>query len=217
LGVAIGTLVLDPSGSAAYEKAGLGGLIGFVFEGHGSGVRGFGTFIELILGFSTVAVVVTNIYSLGLSAQMVTTKAVKVPRFVWSLLGGAIFLAAAIAGRDKLETVMENFLLICAYWITPFSVILLLEHFVWRRNYEYDLSAWNDRTKLPIGIAASIVFIIGTVLSLLCMSQTWWVGPIAKSIGTSPFGTDISWILAVAVCTALYIPLRMWERKKWGL
>lgn len=219
LGAAIGTLSVSSEAlfTDAYEQRGIGGLIGSVFEGHGSGVRGFGKFIEAILGFSTVGVIIINIYSLGIAVQMVSTKLLVIPRMVWSLLGGVIFLAASMAGRAHLEEVMENFLLVCAYWIVPFCTVLLLEHFIWRPNYEYDLSAYNDAKKLPYGIAGSVAWVVGTVLSLICMSQTWWVGPIAASIGPAPFGTDISWEIAAPVTAIIYIPLRYWERKKWGL
>lgn len=219
LGAAIGTLAMssDPVFIDAYGRAGLGGLIGACFEGHGSGAHGFGKFIEAILGFSTVGVIITNVYSLGLGVQMVSTKLLIVPRLVWSLIGGAIFLVCSVAGREHLESVMENFLLVVAYWVVPFSTIILLEHFIWRRNYDYDFTAYLDKNKLPYGIAASTSFIIATVIALLCMSQTWWVGPIAKGVGGSPYGTDISWELSTVIVTILYVPLRYWERKKWGL
>lgn len=214
LGAAIGTLIAN-SDPVFADASGIGGLIGACFGAYGSGARAFGKFIEVLLGLSCVAVITTNIYSLGLSVQMVTQKLIVVPRFVWSCIGSVIFLAAAMAGREHLEEVMENFLLICAYWIVPFSTIFLCEHFIWRRGYKYDLTAWNDRTKLPHGIAASIAWIIGTVLGLLNMSQHWWVGPIAAGIGDSPYGTDISWILAFIATAVIYIPLRMWEQKRF--
>jgi NCS1 nucleoside transporter family len=219
LGAAIGTLALssDAHFPDAYAEAGIGGLIGAVFDGHGAGVRGFGKFVEVLLAFSCVAVIITNIYSIGLTVQMVSTKLLVVPRLIWSVVGGVVFLVCSIAGRNHLESVMENFLNMCAYWLVPFSTILMLEHFIWRRNYEYDLAAWEDKSKLPYGIAGSVAFVVGTVLALISMSQTWWVGPIALGIGPAPFGTDISWILAFIAATVLFVPLRYWERKKWGL
>lgn len=219
LGAAIGTLISSPDASfvSAYDARGMGGLIGSVFNGHGGAVRGFGRFIEVIISFSTVAVITTNIYSFGLDVQMVSKRLLVVPRLIWSLIGSIIFLVCAIAGRDSLEEVMENFLLICAYWIVPFAVIMLLEHVIWRRGYQYDLMGWNDKTKLPPGIAASVTLVIGTVLSILSMSQAWWVGPIAAGIGGSDAGTDVSWMLATGVCALLYVPLRWWERRRWSL
>lgn len=219
LGVAIGTLSFSSNElfTDAYVDRGIGGLIGVLFDGYGDGVKGFGKFIEVVLSFSTAAVIGSGIYSMGLSVQMISKKWLVVPRLVWSLLGTIVFLACAIAGRENLAAVMSNFLNVCAYWIIPFGTILLLEHFVWRRNYEYDLTAWNDRTKLPYGIAASIAFVVGTVVALLSMSQTWWVGPIAMGVGGTSSGTDISWILAFIVSAALYVPMRWYERQRWGL
>ena len=56
----------------AFDARGVGGLTGQVFEGYGTGVRNFGKFIEALLSFSVVAVVITNIYSLGLNVQIVS-------------------------------------------------------------------------------------------------------------------------------------------------
>ena len=218
LGVAVGTMTVseNPVIIAAYERAGIGGLIGAVFSNHNAGVRGFGKFIQVILSFSVCAVVIFNIYSLGLSAQMVTQKALKIPRLVWSGVGSCIMLVAAVAGRDNLTTVMENFLGMCAYWITPFATILLLENFLFRKGFNYDLTAWNDPHMLPRGIAATVAWLIATALAVITMSQVWWIGPIALAIGGSS-GTDISWMLAFVTSAVIFIPLRYWEKKKWGL
>ena len=218
LGVAIMTTVQGhPAFAAAYSDRGVGGVVGECFAGHGSGVRNFGYFIEFILSFSVVGVVIANIYSLGLNVQCVSESLLRIPRLIWSLIGGVIFLVAAVAGRDHLEEVMEDFLNVIAYWLTPFLTIMFLEHMIFRRGYDYDITAWNDPKKLPPGIAAITVFLIGTVLAILCMSQTWWVGPIALRVGNPPYGTDISWELALGVTIILYIPLRWLERKKFGL
>lgn len=219
LGAAIGTLVMntDPRFQTAYDQHGLGGLFGSVYEGINPGVRGFGYFIEVLIGLSTAAVITTNIYSLGLSMQMITKKLVIVPRLVWSMVGSIAFLAIALALRDHFEAVLEDFLLVCAYWLVPFCMVIILEQFIWRRQYEYDLGAWNDHTRLPYGIAASVAWMCGTVISVVAMSQTWWIGPIAAAIPGSSYGTDISWILGAAVSTVLYIPMRIWERKQWQL
>ena len=121
LGVALMTTVRsgNPAFSAAYNSAGTGGLIGQCFEGHGPGLRGFGEFIRVVLSFSVLGGVITNVYSLGLSVQVVSDTFMKVPRLIWSLLGGAIFTAAAVAGRDHVEEVMSNFLNIMAYVRLP--------------------------------------------------------------------------------------------------
>jgi len=217
LGVALMTTINGSDAfTAAYDARGVGGLTGQIFEGYGTGVRNFGKFIQTILSFSVVAVVITNVYSLGLNVQIISDYLMKVPRLIWSLIGGAGFLIAAIAGRNHLQEVMEDFLNVIAYWLTPFLAIMLLEHLCFRRGYQYDITAWDDPKKLPYGFAAFTVFCIGTTLAILCMSQTWWVGPIALKVGNAPYGTDISWELALGVTTILYVPLRWLERRYTG-
>jgi NCS1 nucleoside transporter family len=174
LGAALMTTVSGSKAfSDAYDLAGVGGILGQIFQGYGSGVRNFGYFIETILSTSVIAVVVTNIYVLGLNIQMVDPSLVKIPRFIWSLVGGVIFLVAAIAGRNNLQAAMENFLNVIAYWLTPWLMIFFLEHIIWRRGYAYDVDAYTDPSRLPKGIAAFSVFVIGSVIGILCMSQTW--------------------------------------------
>lgn len=217
LGAALMTTITgSPAFQAAYDTAGVGGLTGQIFEGYGSGVRGFGKFIQVILSFSVVGVVVLNIYSTGLNVQIISTTLMKVPRLIWSIASGAVFLVAAVAGRNHLQEVMEDFLNVIAYWLTPFLAIMFMEHIIWRRGFQYDLTAWQDPSRLPYGFAALTTFIIGTVLCVICMSQTWWVGPIALAVGNPPFGTDISWELGLGATIILYIPLRFLERKMTG-
>jgi purine-cytosine permease-like protein len=93
LGAALMTSIHgSPAFTAAYEARGVGGLTGQIFEGYGTGVRGFGKFIEVILSFSVVAVVITNIYSLGLNIQIVSNYLLVVPRLIWTTIAGIIFL-----------------------------------------------------------------------------------------------------------------------------
>lgn len=219
LGAALGTLVMSPEVrfQQAYETAGIGGLIGESFSGHGVAVRGLGKFVEAVLSFSTSATICLGMYSTGLSAQLVSRKALKIPRLVFTLLAGAIFLVCAIAGRDHFEAVMTNFLNMIAYYITPVTTIILLEHYIWRRGYSYNLVSWNDKTNLPKGIAALVAFLVGTVVALLCMVQEWWTGPIAEAVGSGNGGIDISWMLAAVASAVIYVPLRYLERKRWGL
>ncbi|RFU29520.1 hypothetical protein B7463_g6812, partial [Scytalidium lignicola] len=217
LGVALMTSVQGSDiFQAAYDRAGVGGLTGQIFQGYSSGVVGFGKFIQVLLSFSVIGAVTLNIYSVGLNVQAIGLGLPKIPRLMWSLTGGVICLAASMAGRDHLASVMENFLNVIAYWLTPFLAIMFLEHIIFRRGYKYDITAWDDPRKLPYGYAAFFTFIVGTVLAILCMSQTWWVGPIALKVGNPPFGTDISWELALGATILMYVPLRWLERKKWG-
>lgn len=218
LGAAIGTLISspDPRFQTLYDERGMGGLVGSVFEDQAPGIREFGYLVEFLLGLSTAAVTTANLYSLGLSVQMTSTTFLRVSRLAWSFAGSIVFLDLSMAARDYLEDVLTDFLLICAYWLVPFCTVFFLEHFIWRRGYRYDLSVWNVPSQLPYGFAAATAWVLGTVVAIISMNQTWWTGPIASWIGGKN-GTDISWILAAAVSGVLYVPLRLWERRIWNL
>ena len=117
LGAALATTVaVNDAFASAFAISGVGGLMDQSFVGYGSGAYGFGKFVQIILVFSTIAVTVPNIYSLGLSMQNVGMWAVKVPRFVWTTIGFIIFTVAGIAGRDHFATILTNFLNCLAYW-----------------------------------------------------------------------------------------------------
>ena len=199
LAAALALTVADPAFQAAYDTASIGGLIAQVFQGYGTGVEGFGKFIVVVLSFSTVAAIVVNIYSLGLSAQVVSSWALKIPRFVWSIAGTIVFTVAAMVGRDHLVSIMNNFLLMLAYWLTPFISVLAVEHWWFRRHVGYNLDAWNKQKLLPIGLAASTTFICGFALGMVSCSQQFLVGPLATAVayndgyGYGSFSSDYFW------------------------
>lgn len=49
-----------------------------------------------------------------------------------------------------------------------------------KRAYQWD--QWNNPKALPIGLAAFTSFLIGWAGAIVCMSQAYWIGPIAKTI-----------------------------------
>jgi purine-cytosine permease-like protein len=78
----------------------------------------------------------------------------------------------------------------------------------------YDLDAWNDPKRLPIGIAAATAFAIGIIAWVMGMVETWYVGPLGKLIGDS--GGDISNEFTFIITALVYIPARYFEKKIIG-
>jgi purine-cytosine permease-like protein len=50
---------------------------------------------------------------------------------------------------------------------------MFLEHVCFRRGFQYDIEAWDNPKKLPVVITAFFTFCVGTVLAIMCMSQSW--------------------------------------------
>ena len=53
-----------------------------------------------------------NIYSLTFSLQILTHYAQSIPRFLWTFVGTAIYVAIAIPGYSHFQSILENFMLV---------------------------------------------------------------------------------------------------------
>lgn len=98
------------------------------------------------------------------------------------------------------------------YWSVVHGVMVLIEHFVFRKNdfALYDLTAWNTPRRLPLGAAAIVAFLCAFGIIIPCMDQAWYVGPIAKA-GSG----DIGILVGSCVIGILYPCFRIIERTYW--
>ncbi|KAI1822008.1 permease for cytosine/purines, uracil, thiamine, allantoin-domain-containing protein [Xylaria intraflava] len=200
-----------PDWQDTYENEGVGFLVQTMLY-----PRGFAKFILALLVLSGISVNVISIYSSSIACQQFARPCARVPRFLWTLLCFAIILALALAGREKLNTYLQNFLSLLGYWSTSYFVVIFLEHYVFRKgNFEnYDLEAWNDPSRLPIGFAALAAFLVGVVGWVLGMVEVWYAGPVGKLIGSA--GGDVANELTLVLTTITYLPARYFELKVFG-
>jgi NCS1 nucleoside transporter family len=169
---------------------------------------GFGGVLLFLLALSVVANNIPNAYSLGLSIQVLGRPFQRVERSVWALVGSVIYVLIAVAAAPNFNQTLSDFLLLVAYWLGPWSVIVALEHFVFRRGVGgYNLEDWNRRRGLPAGWAALASFLVGFGGVLLGASQAYYVGPLAHALG----GMDIGFELGLAGAALSYLLLRRIE------
>ena len=199
-----------PPYADAYTNHGLGGLIREVYH-----PVGWSKFCLVLLTFSVLGNNIANNYSSGLSLQLLGHWFHAVPRFIWSLLVAIVVAVLAIAGRQHLSTVVSNFVSLLGYWTVSFTLILLIEDKWFRRQEGYNLLAWDQPSKLPLGIAAVLALLTGYLAGgVTGMAQTWYIGPIAAKFGGS--GGDVGIYLS-AVFTAIMYPIaRTIEKRKSG-
>lgn len=76
------------------------------------------------------------------------------------------------------------------YWVSIWVAIILEEHIIFRRKIGFNWAIWNEKKKLPLGVAALVAFLVGWVGAILSMSQVWFIGPIAGLVGDH--GADVS-------------------------
>lgn len=201
--------------SIGYETSGTGGLLGAVLIHH---LGSFGKFCLVILALSIIANNCPNIYSVALTIQVLSrTAQTRVPRFAWTAIATGVYIAIAIPGYSHFETVLENFMNFIGYWLAIYEGISLTDHFVFKRGFGgYRPEYYDQPEKLPPGFAAMGAFCCGVAGMVCGMSQTWFVGPIAKKAGVGAFGGDVGFELGFAFAASSYILLRTVELKLVG-
>jgi NCS1 nucleoside transporter family len=215
IGACIGNAALlnaYPPYADAYENHGLGGLLREIYH-----PLGWSKFCLVILTFSVLGNNIAINYSSGLSLQLLGHYFHAVPRFIWSFLVALVVAVLAIAGKDHLSTIVSNFVSLLGYWTVSFTLILLIEDqwFRKRTGEGYNLEAWDQPSKLPIGAAAVLALLSGYLAGgVTGMSQTWYIGPIARYFGA--YGGDVGIYLSGVITIIVYTPARWYERKRFG-
>jgi NCS1 nucleoside transporter family len=214
LGAAVGTAMAANDGQNdyidAYDQSGIGGLLATVIV---PPLGKFGQFCLVILALSIIANNCPNIYSVSLSLQLLARASQRIPRFIWTFVGTLVYCAIAIPGYGHFESVLENFMLLIAYWLAIYEGIAVSEHIFFKRGFSgYDPTIYADASKLPPGIAAIVAFCFGIMGAVLGMAQVWFTGPIGKLCGGA-FGGDVGFELAFAFAASSYCVMRYAEKR----
>lgn len=208
LGVVVPCIVLEVLGMAlttAFKASDSGSLLSATMRPFG----GLGTFLVALLALSVVANNIPNDYSLALSMQVLGKPFQRLSREVWSLIGAVIYVLIAVSASANFSETLSNYLLLVAYWLGPWSIIVLLEHFVFRGG-RYNVEDWDTPAKLPLGWAAIVAMLAGVVGVLLGAAQVYYVGPIAH-LFNPPYGMDIGFEMGLIFAGLVYIGLRPLE------
>ncbi|KAJ7210294.1 hypothetical protein C8J57DRAFT_1608127 [Mycena rebaudengoi] len=199
LGIDLATgIASNAAWSDAYNTS-IGALI---VSGYGP-LNGFGRFCAVIVALGVISNLIPGIYSAALGCQVLGRYGKAVPRWVWSCVLIIIVLVIALAGRQHLLVIIQNFVSLMGYWIEFMVFIVLIEH-LWfrrRRGVGFEWSRWEDKSYLPIGLAALMAFLMGWVGAILGMFQ----GP-----------ADVGMWIGIGFTTVVYVPLRWAELKYFG-
>ncbi|RDW62428.1 hypothetical protein BP6252_11861 [Coleophoma cylindrospora] len=210
IGIGLGSgLTLNPNWAAA-ENISTGALIVEALRPLGA----FGHFCAVLLALGIVANNIPGTYSASLSFQLIGPWAAKVPRMVWSTVAVVIYTVCAIVGRAHLLLIFLNFLALIGYWTIIWVITTLEEHLIFRRKSGYDWEAWNTQSLLPVGYAAFVAFLVGWAGAVVCMDETYYIGPIAAMVGD--YGADLGLPVAMAWTGLVFPPLRYLELKYIG-
>ncbi|KAE8355422.1 hypothetical protein BDV28DRAFT_163055 [Aspergillus coremiiformis] len=210
VGIGLGSGAFSNNSWAKAYATSSGALILAGYEGLG----GFGRFLGIIVSLGLIANNIPGTYSATLGFQIMGRYLARLPRWFLSCVGVIIYTVCALAGRNHLYDVFENFLALMGYWVTIYLIIALEEQCIFRRTRGFDWEAWADPTKLPLGLAALVAFLVGWAGAILSMCQIWYVGPIAQLVGDA--GTDLGIWVGVGWAMIVYPPLRFLELKMFS-
>jgi len=174
---------------------------------------GFGKFCVVIVALGLIANSVPGTYSAALGCQTMGRYGKAIPRWIWVVVLVLIQIICALAGRNDLFVVFQNLLALMGYWLMIMICIVAEEHviFRWGSGIGFDWTAWEDKSQLPLGIAALVSFLLGWMGAILGMYQVWYVGPIAKLVGDS--GADVGMWVGCGFALVTFPPLRSLELK----
>lgn len=235
LGAAVSTGVISSEVyRAAYDAAGVGGVLAQVLVPVPGGLGRFGEFCMVVLALSIVANNCPIVYSLGFACQLLTGRAQRVPSrcclvdpgsdlladmgvgFVWALVGTGACLAIGIPGYESFMGWLSGFLLVFSYWVAIYVAVALVEHFVFRRGRDgYKAGEYVDKGKLPPGYAMAVAVGFGVLGTVLGMAQSWHVGPVGRLCGGEA-GGDVGIEMAFGFTALVYLVLRSVERSRFG-
>ncbi|PWY83085.1 putative purine-cytosine permease [Aspergillus sclerotioniger CBS 115572] len=170
-----------------------------------------------LCAFINVLTIVSNnapsSYSTGLNFQMLGNVWLRVPRPVFTSISTLIYTACAIGGRNSLYEISKNFIPLIGYWVIIWFTIVVEQDVLFNRGRPYDWSLWNNWLKLPVGVAASIAFLVGWVGAIVGMDQAYYTGPVARAI---PGGCDLGIWLGLSFTAFAFPPFRLLELKLIG-
>lgn len=187
-----------------------------ILAGYGP-LNGFGKFCGVIVALGVISNNIPGTYASALGFQVLGRYGKMVPRYFWVCVIVLIYFICAVAGRNNLFDILQNFVALMGYWTMVMVTIVLQEHLIFRRPGlagAFDWTAWEDQKRLPIGLAALIAFLAGWAGAIIGMYQNWYMGPVAAKVGG--IGADIGVWLGCAFALVVFPPLRYLELKKYG-
>lgn len=119
--------------------------------------------------------IVANLYDLNSRFQTV-------PGPIYSTTIIPVCALLAVLAKDHLIEVMVSVISITGYLTSIWFAILSVEYVLFNRC-SGSCNEWlvqGDERRYPFGLASSATFLLGCTVVVLCMTQTWYVGPIAR-------------------------------------
>jgi NCS1 nucleoside transporter family len=203
LGVFVSCVFLESAGAAMVSAAGKAANVDpGVYSGLMPTWLGDLTLIGIAAG--AIAANALNIYSGAMSALAL---GIRIPlskaRAAVAIVFGVIGFFLALSGLHNAGEKYNNFLLVIAYWITPWLAVVFVDRFL-RRGQDVTKLALSRTFNNPSGV---IAMFIGMAVSIwLFSNQTEYLGLVPKH---HPAVGDITPFVGFVVSAVIYTLLRL--------
>ena len=161
------------------------------------------------LGIATggVAANAINIYSSAISFLALGVRwGFRQRRAIVALSTGILGFIVALVGHTSPGGNYENFLLLIAYWITPFLAVVLIDF--WLRRGQYDEATFYDSRHRPW--QGALAMLVGIAASVPFWNQSLFLGPVPRAI---PEVGDLSFFVGFIVAGVVYYALAVLTRR----
>lgn len=149
--------------------------------------------IVLVLGI--MINMIKSMYSMLADLYDLSSRLESVPTPIYPTVIMPICVMFAVLGRDHLADIMISVYSITGSLASIWFGVLLTEYVLFDKCMGYN-NKWllqEDERQFPLGLASSATFLLSCTVVVLCMTQTWYIGPIGFFFKSS--GLDVSYCL----------------------
>ncbi|KAG9602132.1 hypothetical protein KCV01_g7329, partial [Aureobasidium melanogenum] len=117
----------------------------------------------------------------------------------------------AVLGRNHLTDIMISVYSITGSLASIWFGVLFTEYVLFNKSLGYN-DKWllqEGERQYPLGLASSATFLLSCTVVVLCMTQTWFVGPIGFFFKSS--GLDLAILVGFIASVIFYLILRFVE------
>jgi len=151
-----------------------------------------GPFAPIALIAIALSAIVINSLNDNTAAYSLISAGVRVRRYVAAVITAVCGYALAVAGEGSFLTLFSNFLVLLAYWIAPWTGIVIADRYLVRPS-PHPPRRWES--------GAVIWAIVTPVTLLLFSSSAFYVGPIARALS----GSDIGFVAGFFGAAGFYV------------
>ncbi|WP_273886648.1 purine-cytosine permease family protein [Rubrobacter naiadicus] len=167
----------------------------------------FSWLILIVIALGIFAVNVMNLYGSFMSLTTTLTSFVNLRvagrtlRIIISSVAAAIGSAIAIWGQGNFLGLFEEFILLLAFFLIPWTAINLVDfYFVKHGSYSIPELFKKNGIYKAINWKTIAVYILTIVIQVPFMNSALYTGPLSKYMG----GADISWLVGIILAGGLY-------------